>query len=169
MCYLCSHGLGKLYSLVLATPQVIAAVFPAGKACSVGNKPCARHAWLQQSDLHRGNTEDWVLSTHCLQQACEPDASYLHECPSSTLPSFSSLVPCIITATQDSPLSLQLALKTRVARPISSKQMAQVPFQLRIIGGKEGKPNATSPFERSFTCTQSTPVAFPKSDHTIID
>ena len=80
MCYLCSGGLGKLYSLVLATRKVIAVVCPAGKACSVSNKPCARHARLQQSDLCRGNVEGCALSTRCLQQARVPDASYLHEC-----------------------------------------------------------------------------------------
>lgn len=42
--------------------------------------------------------------------------------------------------------------------------MAQVPFQLWINCGEEGKGNDTSPFERSFTCTQPVPVGFPKLD-----
>lgn len=79
MCYLCSGGLGKLYSLVLATRKVIAAVFPTGKACSVSNKSRARHARLQQSHLRRGNVEGCMLSTHCPQQAHMPDVSYRHE------------------------------------------------------------------------------------------
>lgn len=42
--------------------------------------------------------------------------------------------------------------------------MGQVPSQLRIRGGEEGKANAISPFERSCTPTQPLPVDFPKSD-----
>lgn len=38
----------KIYSWVLATPKVLFAVFPSGKVCSIGNKPCA---------LHTGNAE----------------------------------------------------------------------------------------------------------------
>lgn len=53
MCYLCSGGLGKVYSLVPAARKVIAAVFPARTACSVGNKWRARHARLQ-SQRERG-------------------------------------------------------------------------------------------------------------------
>lgn len=43
--------------------------------------------------------------------------------------------------------------------------MAQVPFQLRISGGEEGKANDRTPFERSFTCTQPIPLGFPKLDY----
>lgn len=46
----------------------------------------------------------------------------------------------------------------------SPREMAQVPFQLRSGGGEEGRANATTPAERSFTSTQPVPVGFPGSD-----
>lgn len=122
MCYLCSGGLGKLYSRVSAARKGIAAVFPAGgvslceprtvcRACTAAAKP---------------PSEGTCRVARCLRRAPVPGAGYRQDRgPSSTRPALS-------------PVSL-LALQRRLwVHPLFTSLFARQELQGQLYLKKNG-------------------------------